>query len=41
MNSAVDVFHNNYYITLICKLLFHLEYVRILGTNHCDKQMMG
>ena len=35
METSIADFHTSFYIPEIKKLVLHLPYVRILGTNHC------
>ena len=35
METKLSGFHTSLYIPAIQKLAFHLQHVRIIGTNHC------
>ena len=35
--TTISEFNTRYYIPAIPKLAFHLQHVRILGTNHCGE----
>ena len=37
METTISDFHTSFYIPDIQKLGFHLQHVRILGTNHCGE----
>ena len=37
METTMSDFHTSLYIPAIQKLVFHLPYVGILGTNNCDE----
>ena len=39
--EVIDPFHKNVYITMVGKLSFHLEHVRILGSLECGKTRCG
>ena len=38
LETSITKFHENYYISAIQKLAFHLPHVRILITHHCGKE---
>ena len=37
METAITNFRTSFFIPAIKKLAFHITYVQILGTNHCDE----
>ena len=39
METTIPDFHTSFHIPAIQKLAFHLQHVRILGTNHCGEML--
>ena len=39
MEASIEKFHEKFYIPDIQRLEFHLTYVHILVTHHCDKEL--